>query len=91
MSGRSTAPRWREPGAVNLTSFPARDTYLSGPYLFDKATGCDAGRQVATVIAERDRINREYRIRQQLKRAGQPATAWRVALSDVLGQADLRG
>lgn len=91
MSGRSTAPRWREPGAVNLTSFPARDTYLSGPYLYDKATGWGAGRQVAVVIAERDRLAREGRIRTQLKRKGVPAVGWRVALSDVLGQADLQG
>jgi hypothetical protein len=41
------------------------------------------------VIAERDRINREYRIRQQLKRAGVPAVGWRVALSDVQAQAVL--
>ena len=91
MSGRSSAPRWREPGAVNLTEFPDRDTYLSGQYLYDKAVGWGAGRQVATVIAERDRLNREYRIRQQLKRRGLPAVGWRVALSDVLGQADLQG
>lgn len=91
MSGRSTAPTWRDPRAVDLTGLAGRDTYLSGPYLYDKATGWGAGRQVATVIAERERINREYRIRQQLKRAGMPATAWRVALSDVLLQADLTG
>lgn len=89
MSGRSTAPTWRDRRAVNLTGFPARDTYLSGCYLYDKTTGWGAGRQVATVIAQRDRINREYRIRQQLKRAGVPAVAWRVALCDVLAQADL--
>lgn len=91
MSGRSTAPTWRERRAVNLTSFPARDTYLQGVYLYDKATGTGNGRQVATVLAERDRLAREGRIRTQLKRAGQPATAWRVALCDVLGQADLQG
>lgn len=91
MSGRSTAPRWREPGAVNLTGLADRETYLSGAYLFDKAVGWGAGRQVATVIAERDRLNREYRIRQQLKRFGMPASAWRVALCDVLAQADLTG
>ena len=91
MSGRSTAPTWRDPRAVDLTGLAGRDTYLSGPYLYDKAAGCGAGRQVATVIAERERINREYRIRQQLKRRGVPASAWRVALCDVLAQADLTG
>ncbi len=91
MSGRSPAPRWREPGAVNLTGLADRDTYLSGPYLYDKAVGWGAGRQVATVIAERDRYSRMSRIRTQLKRRGLPAVGWRVALSDVLGQADLPG
>lgn len=89
MSGRSSAPRWREPGQVNLTGFPARDTYISGAYLFDKATGWGAGRQVGVVLAERARLAHEGRIRTRLRRAGQPAVGWRVALSDVLGQADL--
>ncbi len=89
MSGRSTAPRWREPGAVNLTGLADRETYLSGAYLFDKAVGWGAGRQVATVIAERDRLARESRIRTQLKRRGLPAVGWRVVLSDVIAQAGL--
>lgn len=90
MSGRSTAPTWRDRRAVNLTGFPARSTYLSGPYLYDKAVGTGNGCQVATVIAERDRLNREYRIRTRLRRAGQPAVGWRVALADVIEQADLQ-
>ena len=90
MSGRSTAPRWREPGQVNLTGFPARETYLSGASLFDKSIGWGAGRQVGTVLAERDRLAREGRIRTRLRRAGQPAVGWRVALSDVIALADLR-
>lgn len=89
MSGRSTAPTWRDRRAVNLTGFPARETYLSGAYLFDKAVGWGAGLQIATVISERARLAREGRIRTRLRRAGQPAVGWRVALTDVLGQADL--